>query len=86
MQEHDRVMMAMLKPIGITANWQGDSDNTWMITIYLHLNRALLTRTDLALTDTENFGRLQRIEIKWQKPLPIEFRQVVTCLHECYWD
>ena len=39
---------------------------------YLNFNRALLTRTDFALTDTENFGRTRRIAIKWQKPLPNE--------------
>ena len=57
----------------------------YLLDFHLNFSRALLTRTDFALTDTENFGRARSIAIKWQKPLPIEFRQVVTGL-ECDWD
>ena len=35
-------------------------------------------RNDLALTNTENCGDARSIVIKWQKPLPIEFRAATS--------
>ncbi|MCK4486295.1 MAG: NTP transferase domain-containing protein [Desulfobacterales bacterium] len=79
--------LSFIERVILTANKAGLTD-FYVVTGYNgeEVRECQSSRTDLALTDTENFGRERSIAIKWQKPLPIEFRQVVTCLQECYWD